>query len=78
VFYHRLTVNDKFLILASDGLWDWLEPDTVVRLVGDHSIGAQTLSLYEPACERTLNEVKNRLHLRFYNTETISRFFRQS
>src|SRR5690349_5842679 len=23
VFYHRLTPNDKFLVLATDGLWEW-------------------------------------------------------
>ena len=23
VFYHKLTANDKFLVLASDGLWEW-------------------------------------------------------
>uniref|UniRef100_A0A0N4WF69 PPM-type phosphatase domain-containing protein n=1 Tax=Haemonchus placei TaxID=6290 RepID=A0A0N4WF69_HAEPC len=33
VFYHKLTANDKFLVLATDGLWEWLDPDTVVRLV---------------------------------------------
>lgn len=57
VFYHRLTINDRFLVLASDGLWDFLEPETVIRLVGDHDVGAQTLSQYEPAVERSLNEV---------------------
>lgn len=45
------------MVLASDGLWDWLEPDTIIRLVADHAAGAQTLSLYEPPVERTLNEV---------------------
>ncbi|KAI6226072.1 [Pyruvate dehydrogenase [acetyl-transferring]]-phosphatase 1, mitochondrial [Aphelenchoides besseyi] len=57
VFYHKLTPNDKFLILATDGLWEWLEPDTVVRLVSDHAVGAQTLSLYQPSVGRTLDEI---------------------
>ncbi|MFH4981145.1 hypothetical protein AB6A40_007854 [Gnathostoma spinigerum] len=48
VFYHHLTPNDRFLVLASDGLWEWLEPDVVVRLVSDHSLGAQTLTPYQP------------------------------
>lgn len=26
VTYHRLTPRDKFLIIASDGLWDCLTP----------------------------------------------------
>uniref|UniRef100_A0A7E4V1R0 PPM-type phosphatase domain-containing protein n=1 Tax=Panagrellus redivivus TaxID=6233 RepID=A0A7E4V1R0_PANRE len=57
VFYHKLTPNDHFLVLASDGLWEWLEPDTVVRLINDHTLGTQTLSQYVPAPEANLNEV---------------------
>lgn len=57
VFYHKLTANDRFLVLASDGLWEWLDPDTVVRLVNDHTLGAQTLSLYQPQTGQTLGEV---------------------
>ncbi|KAI6182635.1 [Pyruvate dehydrogenase [acetyl-transferring]]-phosphatase 1, mitochondrial [Aphelenchoides bicaudatus] len=64
VFYHRLTTNDKFMVLASDGLWDWLEPETVIRLVADHASGAQTLSLYEPPVERNLNEILSDLEKR--------------
>jgi pyruvate dehydrogenase phosphatase len=52
-----LTANDKFLVLASDGLWEWLDPDVVVRLISDHAVGAQTLSLYQPPAEHTLNDV---------------------
>ena len=42
VLYHKLTHNDRFLVLATDGLWDWLDPDTVVRLINDHQLGTQT------------------------------------
>ncbi|XP_077301572.1 pyruvate dehydrogenase [acetyl-transferring]-phosphatase 1, mitochondrial-like [Arctopsyche grandis] len=34
--HHRLTNKDKFLILASDGLWDMVTPTEVVSLVGHH------------------------------------------
>ncbi|KAH8400308.1 hypothetical protein KR215_010056 [Drosophila sulfurigaster] len=33
---HELGVNDKFLVIASDGLWDFLTPSEVVSLVGEH------------------------------------------
>ncbi|CAD5209657.1 unnamed protein product [Bursaphelenchus xylophilus] len=57
VFYHKLTPNDKFLVIASDGLWEWLDPDTIVRLVSDHALGTQTLSNYQPSPEKTLGEI---------------------
>lgn len=36
ITYHRLRPQDKFLVLASDGLWDVLDNDDVVRLVMEH------------------------------------------
>ncbi|XP_035272793.1 pyruvate dehydrogenase [acetyl-transferring]-phosphatase 2, mitochondrial-like [Anguilla anguilla] len=33
--YHRLRAGDRFLILASDGLWDMLDSEGAVRLVGE-------------------------------------------
>ncbi|KAH8338823.1 hypothetical protein KR074_001562, partial [Drosophila pseudoananassae] len=33
---HTLGPNDKFLVIASDGLWDFLSPSEVVSLVGQH------------------------------------------
>jgi len=64
VFYHRLTPNDKFLVLATDGLWEWLDPDTVVRLIHDHTLGTQTLSVYQPQPGFTIREVCNELERR--------------
>lgn len=58
VLYHRLTPNDRFLVLASDGLWEWLEPDIVVRLISDHAVGAQTLTAYQPQPGITLAQVE--------------------
>lgn len=57
VLYHKLTHNDKFLVLATDGLWDWLDPDTVVRLINDHQLGAQTLTHFEPKKNANLTQV---------------------
>lgn len=39
VFYHRLTPKEKFLIIASDGLWDMMTPLQAVKLVGEHMKG---------------------------------------
>ncbi|XP_069509376.1 pyruvate dehydrogenase [acetyl-transferring]-phosphatase 2, mitochondrial [Ambystoma mexicanum] len=39
VTYHKLRPQDKFLIIASDGLWDMLDNETVVRLVAEHHSG---------------------------------------
>ncbi|XP_026500576.1 pyruvate dehydrogenase [acetyl-transferring]-phosphatase 1, mitochondrial [Vanessa tameamea] len=39
IFYHRLTPKDKFLIIASDGLWDMMTPLQAVKLVGEHMKG---------------------------------------
>ncbi|XP_075158467.1 pyruvate dehydrogenase [acetyl-transferring]-phosphatase 1-like protein, mitochondrial [Haematobia irritans] len=36
VEHHRLTANDKFLVMGSDGLWDFLSPSQVVALVAEH------------------------------------------
>ncbi|XP_069700926.1 pyruvate dehydrogenase [acetyl-transferring]-phosphatase 1, mitochondrial [Periplaneta americana] len=44
VTHHRLTPRDKFLVIASDGLWDLVSPLQVVRLVGEHMSGKVTLS----------------------------------
>ncbi|XP_004929897.1 pyruvate dehydrogenase [acetyl-transferring]-phosphatase 1, mitochondrial isoform X2 [Bombyx mandarina] len=39
LYYHRLSTRDKFLILASDGLWDMMTPLQAVKLVGEHMKG---------------------------------------
>ncbi|RXM30096.1 [Pyruvate dehydrogenase [acetyl-transferring]]-phosphatase 2, mitochondrial [Acipenser ruthenus] len=43
--YHKLRPQDKFLILATDGLWDMLSNDEAVRLVAEHLTG---IHLEEP------------------------------
>lgn len=61
VFYHKLTPNDRFLVLATDGLWEWLDPDTVVRLVHDHTLGTITQQPYIPKSGTTLKQVREQL-----------------
>ncbi|KAG0339281.1 hypothetical protein BG004_006883 [Podila humilis] len=35
VVHHRIKANDRFLVMATDGLWDKLTSDEVVQLVGE-------------------------------------------
>ncbi|KAM9690296.1 pyruvate dehyrogenase phosphatase catalytic subunit 1 isoform 1-T1 [Dama dama] len=39
VTYHRLRPQDKFLILATDGLWETMHRQDVVRIVGEYLTG---------------------------------------
>lgn len=39
VTFHRLRPQDRFLILASDGLWDEMDNEEAVRLVAEHLTG---------------------------------------
>ncbi|GMR51371.1 hypothetical protein PMAYCL1PPCAC_21566, partial [Pristionchus mayeri] len=66
VFHHKLTSSDRFLIVASDGLWEWFDADTAVRLVHDHSQGALSLQPYEPTPNMPLAEVYEQLKARRY------------
>ncbi|KAL3998641.1 Protein phosphatase 2C family protein [Acanthocheilonema viteae] len=68
VLYHKLTPNDHFMVLASDGLWDYLDPDTVVRLVFDHTLGMQTLTSSPPSAGTALTEVHQDLKQRLHKT----------
>ncbi|KAF2896745.1 hypothetical protein ILUMI_09428 [Ignelater luminosus] len=62
VIYHRLTPRDKFLVIASDGLWDIISPLQVIRLVGEHMSGKVTLSpLKLPRKNMKLNEINEML-----------------
>ncbi|KOC61480.1 [Pyruvate dehydrogenase [acetyl-transferring]]-phosphatase 1, mitochondrial [Habropoda laboriosa] len=62
VKYHRLTPRDKFLIIASDGLWDLMSPLQAVRLVGEHMSGKVTLNpLRLPRKNMKLSEINKML-----------------
>uniref|UniRef100_A0A8C5WQW6 [Pyruvate dehydrogenase [acetyl-transferring]]-phosphatase 2, mitochondrial n=1 Tax=Laticauda laticaudata TaxID=8630 RepID=A0A8C5WQW6_LATLA len=38
VTYHKIKQQDKFLVLASDGLWDMLSNEEVVQLIANHMV----------------------------------------
>lgn len=41
--HRKLSPKDKFLVIASDGLWDFMPPEKVVKLVAGHMEGKQVL-----------------------------------
>lgn len=53
VIKHKLTPKDKFLVLASDGLFDMLTPEKVVKLVAGHIDGKQIL--IDPQIDTNMN-----------------------
>ncbi|XP_030760828.1 pyruvate dehydrogenase [acetyl-transferring]-phosphatase 1, mitochondrial [Sitophilus oryzae] len=62
VIHHRLTPRDKFLIIATDGLWDCVTPLEAVRLVGEHMKGKVTLQpLKLPRKNMKLSEINDML-----------------
>ncbi|CAD6240174.1 GSCOCG00002539001-RA-CDS [Cotesia congregata] len=60
--YHKLTPKDKFLILASDGLWDLMTPLEAVQLVGEHMTSKVAMNpLSMPFDDMKLSEINNLL-----------------
>uniref|UniRef100_A0ABM5EUH4 Pyruvate dehydrogenase [acetyl-transferring]-phosphatase 2, mitochondrial n=1 Tax=Pogona vitticeps TaxID=103695 RepID=A0ABM5EUH4_9SAUR len=53
VTYHKIGRQDKFLVIASDGLWDMLSNEEVVKLVAGHLVEANVkkarVTLKKPA-----------------------------
>lgn len=45
IIHYRLTPRDKFLVIATDGLWEQMLPYKVIKFVGQHTSGKQTLDL---------------------------------
>ncbi|KAH8304635.1 hypothetical protein KR018_005847 [Drosophila ironensis] len=63
---HQLTPNDKFLVIASDGLWDFMSPSQVVSLVGEYIDSKEVLEpMRVPQDEEvTLEQIAGQLALR--------------
>jgi pyruvate dehydrogenase phosphatase len=43
---YKLTKKDKFLLLATDGVWDLLSPEKVVELIFNHQKGIQSFDRF--------------------------------
>lgn len=62
VTHHRLTSRDKFMIIASDGLWDMMSPLQAVRIVGEHMRGKVVLNPFKlPKPKMKLKDINNLL-----------------
>ena len=54
IIRRRLNYKDKFLILATDGLWDLLSPERVIQLIGNHMHGQQSFDPYQLPADRAI------------------------
>lgn len=65
VTHRTLTPKDKFLVLASDGLWEAISPTQAVKLVGEHISGKAFLQpLKLPKRATKLGEIQQMLDRR--------------
>ncbi|XP_060076390.1 pyruvate dehydrogenase [acetyl-transferring]-phosphatase 1, mitochondrial-like [Ylistrum balloti] len=64
VIHHTLTPKDKFLIIASDGLWEQMPAEKVVQLVGGHNVGHQVPVNFQPSPNMTLKDINEALKKR--------------
>lgn len=56
--HHVLTPRDRFMVIATDGLWDMMSPMQVVKLVGEHMSGKAFLQPMKlPKTDVTLGDV---------------------
>lgn len=69
VIHYRLSPKDRFLVLASDGLFDseGMTPSKVVSLVGNHTEGQQTLGIFKPSEGMSLGSLHEQLSKRKQN-----------
>lgn len=66
VMHYRLSPKDRFLVIASDGLWDsdGMTVDKAVSLIGHHTEGRQVLGHYRPSEDAKLGKVNSALKVR--------------
>lgn len=58
---HHIRPSDKFLVLATDGLWELMHRQTVVQLVGDLLTGLQQQGPITPSSGMTLGSLQRLL-----------------
>ncbi|XP_062316150.1 pyruvate dehydrogenase [acetyl-transferring]-phosphatase 1, mitochondrial [Osmerus eperlanus] len=58
---HRLRPRDKFLVLATDGLWELMHRQTVVQVIGEHLSGQRWQQPVSGASSTTLGQMQRLL-----------------
>lgn len=71
VTHYNLEGKTGFLILATDGLWEMLDPDKAVALVGAHSEAMGQMGPYSPAAKVTLGEIRTALAQRRFSLRPL-------
>lgn len=71
ITHYNLEGKAGFLILATDGLWDCLEPDKAVALVGAHWEAMGQMGPYTPAAKVTLGEIRSALAQRRFSLRPL-------
>lgn len=61
ISYHLITPRDRFLIIATDGIWDFMTSTQAVKLVGEHMIGKIFLQPFFPKRNLKLSEISQML-----------------
>ena len=64
ITHYRLTPKDKFLVIASDGLWEQLSDEKVVKIVGAFLEGKETADRFRITRPTTLGELNEQLQRR--------------
>lgn len=83
VTQHRIRANDRFVVLATDGLWELMHRQRVVQLVGEQLTGETTLVVKWTQGHRSLDlsrptwptvvqlQTKMWDHLQFYDLNSV-------
>jgi len=63
---HKLRLHDRFMVIATDGLWDMMSSQEAIDIVGDHMLGKQSRSQSVKGAYElmTLGEIAHILHER--------------
>lgn len=68
IFYKKLTKHDKFVIIASDGLWEFIGYNEAVNLVGEMVVAGKS----ELSCEKLLREATLRWNCNSMSVDDIT------
>lgn len=64
ITYHSITPRDRFVIIATDGIWDFMSPTQAVKLVGEHMTGKIFLQPFIPKRNLKLSKIAQMLSQR--------------